>query len=839
MININKIKKFLNEKVLEQKVAKNIVINSINDIFEKKNKKTPLSFLLSGDSSSGKTHLANTIAKYLELEHGYSVYSVNMGQYIHENQNMDLIGVEYGYRHAFAGKLTSHIYKNPKTVVIIDNLDKAHHNAQNTLVPMILEGKLRDLFGFYKKNKEKVLKKDNYENALARKEIAYEVDCKDVIVIVMTRKGSDVYKKEKFLNELQENNFQTKQMLFESIIKETDSKVDGDYTNGYSPNMLSALHNMNLIPLFPLTLEGIIELTKQHILEKKEDLLEKSKDLDICFDSFGLMIKALVLSEGPYFDLRVIKESVARKVFNPIQEAIQGKYNVKKILLSFDSESVYNLENLLSKIQTKDILKEMFKKNLSVVVSFKSVKKGEEIFISLHVDREFKKVIKATDYNSNKQGSFVLDIPDVKFCDVAGHNEVKEQLKEIYKFMKNQEKLEKYGISLPKGFLLYGEPGTGKTMLAKAFANQAQLPFIATTGIELMDVEVLESVFRKAREYSPSIIFIDEIDALGKRNGERRDIIINQLLTELDGFSNDPEELVFVIAATNFKSKIDKAILRSGRIDLHIEVPILDIKARQYFFTRALAKQKRENIDIQKILFLTADMTGADLQKIIRESALEAIRQDKTDITQEILLEQINRQKYGEKIISKTAQKTIQSRAYHEAGHAVIGKILMPNLKVGQITIASRSENLGAVSYNLEDSNNNYSIDEIHNIICMSYAGRLAQVHKFGRKGIDSGSSSDLEKAMHFAYIAIGVLGMDEELGYINVNVSHSTSYFEYKIQEKVHILLQELKQKTELLVKENWSFIDKVARDLILNESIDDKKINNVFLQEKLKDAS
>lgn len=839
MITIGKIKKFLDEKVLEQKVAKNIILNSINDIFDTKHTNAPLSFLLSGDTSSGKTHMAKTIAKYLESVHKYSVYSIDMGHYTNENQNMDLIGLEYGYGSARSGKLTSHIYKNPKTVLIIDNLEKAHHNVQDALVPMFLGGRLKDLFGFYKDTKAKILTKENYDNALKGNKIEYEVDCKDVIVIVMTRKGADVYKKEKFVHKLQENDSQTMQMLFESILQGKDSKVDGNYTKGYSLSMLSTLHNMNLIPLFPLTFESIIELTKKHILDKKEELIQKSAGLDICFNSLDLMAKVLILSEGPYFDFRVIKESVVKKLFNPIQDVSRDGHRVKKILISLDQESEYNLENILKKSQTKNILKEMFRKNLSAVVSFKSRRKGMERFISLHVDRELKKVIKATDYNSDKQGSFVLDIPDVKFSDIAGHNEVKEQLKEVYKFMKNQEKLEEYGISIPKGILLYGEPGTGKTMLAKAFANQAELPFIATTGTEIMDMEVLESVFKKAREYAPSIIFIDEIDAVGKRNGERKDIIINQLLTELDGFSNDPEELVFVVAATNFKSKIDEAILRSGRIDLHVEVPLLDVDARQYFFNNALDKQNKENIDIQKISFLTAGMSGADLQKIIRESALETIRQDKKIITQEIIIEQINRQKYGEKVISKTAQKSLQSRAYHEAGHAVIGKLLMPGIQVNQITIAERSESLGLVSCSLEDDNHNINLDDIHNWICMAYAGRLAQVYKFGRKGIDSGSSNDFEKAMHYAYIAIGVLGMDEELGYINVNVSHPTSYFEHKIQEKVHLLLQELKEKTNLLVKENWNLIEEVAEELIVNESIDDSKINNVFLKEQLKNVS
>jgi len=398
------------------------------------------------------------------------------------------------------------------------------------------------------------------------------------------------------------------------------------------------------------------------------------------------------------------------------------------------------------------------------------------------------KSIRAEDYDS-PNGSLVFDIPEVSFEDIVGHKRAKEHLREIIKYLKEPQKLKKFGVKPPKGMLLYGPPGTGKTMLAKALAKEASLPFISVTGTDILNIEVMKSIFQKAHQYAPSVIFIDEIN----------------------GFSDDPEELVFVIAATNFKEKIDNAILRSGRIDLHVEIPILDKESRGYFIDKMLSKPTEGMIDRNKLIMFTAGLSGADLEKINRQSSMEAIKQGKSGLTQDIIIEQINILKYGEKITSGLLDMALETTAYHEAGHAVISRLLMPDIKIEQIVVTPRNESLG---------------------MCVAYAGRISQIKKFDQNGLDSGAVNDLSIAMKYGYFAIAHLGMDTELGYININ-NLKLPDIEKKVQDRLSLLIKEMTNRTKKLVDENWESIEKIALILLEEEFIDGDRFYNIISHE------
>lgn len=264
-------------------------------------------------------------------------------------------------------------------------------------------------------------------------------------------------------------------------------------------------------------------------------------------------------------------------------------------------------------------------------------------------------------------------------------------------------------------------------MLAKAFANEAELPFISTTGSELLDMELMKKVFKRAREYAPSIIFIDEIDAIGKRDGSRLDILINQFLTEINGFGDSSD--IFIIAATNLKEKLDPAILRSGRIDIHIHIGMLDKEARGYFIDKMLKNPTVGNINKSKLIKFSVGMSGADLQKAYREASLEALRNGLEGISEELILEHINNVKYGDKLTGKTYAQIQAETAYHEAGHAIISHILMPHVKIEQITVEPRGKAFGFVAFDREEDVKNLSFDDIKNQICVSFAGRTAEIY--------------------------------------------------------------------------------------------------------------
>ncbi len=314
--------------------------------------------------------------------------------------------------------------------------------------------------------------------------------------------------------------------------------------------------------------------------------------------------------------------------------------------------------------------------------------------------------------------------------------------------------------------------------------------------------------------------------------------LINYFLTELNGFSDNPEEMVFIIAATNFKEKLDPAIVRSGRLDMHIELPALDAQARAYFIDKILQKPTHGTFDKDKLVMFTAGMSGADLQKIAREVSIDAIRKGLKGFTQEMMIEQINILKYGERICSIGLDKTIQAVAYHEAGHAVISKVLLPDLKIEQIVVSPRNNALGFVAYNFEGEYSNLTYEEIKNRICIAYAGRIAQIEKFGfKEGLDSGAQSDIDVATNLACYAVSHLGMDETLGFVNFKaIKHNlgNGYTDTLVQERICHLLDAQKKRTEALIKEHWTDIESVAKVLMKEEFLHEKKFYSIIKKVK-----
>ena len=834
MISTKELKKYLDEHIKDAILSKEKILEGFASAYDNTDK--PMSFLLSGDASSGKTHIAQTIGEFFKIEYDYDVVSYDMSSYINDNQTMDFTGTDKGYGQSGTGQLTQQVNEKPRTVVILENFDKAHHNIQRVFQSMFLDGFLKDSYGFLKDG-EKVLNdgeheykltKDNYDIAKENNQIEYRVKFNEAIVIITTQKGEEVYKKPKLVERLYREDYSTFDMLFESIMRNPDIKNQPQLDMYHG--MKSALSTMHLVPVLPLKFEAFLEVIQDAIEEKKSKMIQVY-DLPISIVGLEHILKALVLSCGPDFNLIRVKKSSVFKLFDSIIDIVRDTSDIEKIKISIDKTSKNNIDSFIKDNGVDEIFKTLFRKSLRVDLKTDSSQKDGLLSLHVKVEKKLEKAIRAEDYNA-ENGSLVFDIPDVSFSDIAGHKRAKEQLLEIINYLKSPEKLEEFGIELSRGMLLYGPPGTGKTMLAKAFAKEADLPFISVTGTDLLDISLLKKVFKKAYEYAPSIIFIDEIDAIGSRDGQGKDIIINQFLTELNGFSDNPEESIFVVAATNLKEKLDPAILRSGRIDLHVEIPILDKESRGYFLDKILSKPTVGKIDRDKLIMFTAGLSGADLEKINRQSSLEVIRKGKKGLTQDIIVEQVNILKYGERIASKALDKTLESTAYHEAGHAVISKLLSPDTKIEQIVVTPRNETLGFVSFNIEGDFKNFTFDDLKNKMCVAYAGRVAQMKKYGNKGLDSGASSDLAYAMRYGYVAIAQLGMDEELGYIN-NEGLKLPSIEEKIQDRLSLLISEMTKRTQKLVDENWKDIEKIAKVLIEEEFIDEEQFYKVLNDE------
>lgn len=283
----------------------------------------------------------------------------------------------------------------------------------------------------------------------------------------------------------------------------------------------------------------------------------------VCKDLDNL-VAIFLLSFLPILDARRLKSKLPYKIMDIITDYL--KINIDL----FDSGAFPNIEIKLNEKITSFLKKHitgdaktddnwmhsMFRKNQTVMLEH-SIEKTDKSIILTVTDAVIKKLPKSVDFG-DEDGAFTFDIPNISFQDIAGHHIVKKRLTEASTYLKDRSKLKEFGVDMPKGMLLYGPPGTGKTMLAKAFAHETDLPFISTTGSEILNIELMKKIFKRAREYAPSIIFIDEIDAIGARDGSNKDIIINQFLTELDGFNDSEEDPIFVIAATNLKKRLMK-----------------------------------------------------------------------------------------------------------------------------------------------------------------------------------------------------------------------------------------------------------------------------------------
>lgn len=446
------------------------------------------------------------------------------------------------------------------------------------------------------------------------------------------------------------------------------------------------------------------------------------------------------------------------------------------------------------------------------------------------------------------------------FADVAGQDEAKEALMELVDFLHNPGKYKDIGANMPKGALLVGPPGTGKTLLARAVAGEAKVPFFSISGSEFVEMFVgmgaarVRDLFKQAQEKAPCIVFIDEIDAIGKRrdNGQfggndEREQTLNQLLSEMDGF--DGSKGVVILAATNRPESLDKALLRPGRFDRRIPVELPDLKGREAILkVHARNVRMADNIDYGTLARATAGASGAELANIINEGALRAVKMHRNVVEQEDLEESIETviagyQRKGA-VISPAEKKVI---AYHEIGHALVAAMQKHSAPVHKITIIPRTN--GALGYTMQISENDSVLmtkEELFNKIVTMTGGRSAEEVVFG--SITSGASNDIEQATKLARSMVTRLGMTEEFDMMATEVvanrylggdaalqcSETTAG---KIDAKVLALIKEAHEKARTILQDNREKLDVLAQYLLEKETITGEQFMALLQQEQAKE--
>lgn len=435
------------------------------------------------------------------------------------------------------------------------------------------------------------------------------------------------------------------------------------------------------------------------------------------------------------------------------------------------------------------------------------------------------------------------------FKDVAGLEGAKEEIEEIVAFLKNPKKYTELGAKIPKGALLVGPPGTGKTLLAKAVAGEADVPFFSLSGSDFVEMFVgvgasrVRDLFKQAKEKAPSIIFIDEIDAIGRARGknngfnsnDERENTLNQLLTEMDGFGTNSG--VIILAATNRADVLDKALMRAGRFDRQIYVDMPDINERKEIFEVHLKPLKlAKEMDVDFLARQTPGFSGADIANLCNEAALIAARKDKKFVEKQDFLDAVDRIVGGlekkNKIITVDEKRSI---AYHEAGHATVSWLAQYAHPLVKVTIVPRGRSLGAAWY-LPEERSITTTEQILDEMCMALGGRAAEELIFGK--ISTGALSDLEKVTKQAYAMVAMYGLNKRIGNVSFYDSQGQQSFTKPysedtarvIDEEVSKMIEEQYQRAIALLSANKDKLEKLANKLLEKEVIFKEDLIAIF---------
>ena len=444
------------------------------------------------------------------------------------------------------------------------------------------------------------------------------------------------------------------------------------------------------------------------------------------------------------------------------------------------------------------------------------------------------------------------------FSDVAGIEEAKEEVQEIVDFLKDPSKFQKLGGKIPTGILMVGSPGTGKTLLSRAIAGEAQVPFFTISGSDFVEMFVgvgasrVRDMFEQAKRQAPCIVFIDEIDAVGRHRGaglggghDEREQTLNQLLVEMDGFEQN--EGIIIIAATNRPDVLDPALLRPGRFDRQVVVPLPDIRGREQILKVHMKKVPiGEDVDPSVIARGTPGFSGADLANLVNEAALVAARSGKKLVG----MEQMDFAK--DKVMMGTERRSLVmseedklKTAYHEAGHAIVGRLLEEHDPVYKVTIIPRGRALGVTVFLPEEDKYSHSRQYILDRICGLYGGRIAEQLIYGEKGITTGASNDIERATELARNMVTKWGLSEELGPMRYgdetdepflgrsagsakqDISDETAS---KIDKEVKLIISDCYSKATDLLKENLDNLHLMAKSLVEYETLDSEQIDDIM---------
>ena len=464
----------------------------------------------------------------------------------------------------------------------------------------------------------------------------------------------------------------------------------------------------------------------------------------------------------------------------------------------------------------------------------------------------------AMSFGKSKAKMMTEDMNKVTFADVAGIEEAKEEVEELVEFLREPAKFQKLGGKIPKGVLLVGSPGTGKTLLARAIAGEAKVPFFTISGSDFVEMFVgvgasrVRDMFAQATKHAPCIIFIDEIDAVGRQRGagmggghDEREQTLNQLLVEMDGFEG--HEGTIVIAATNRPDVLDPALLRPGRFDRQVVVPLPDIRGREQILKVHMRKVPVDEDVVASIIARgTPGFSGADLANLINEAALFAARSNNAKVGMAEF------EKAKDKIMMGAERKSMvmsedekKLTAYHESGHAIVGRLVPEHDPVHKVTIIPRGRALGVTMFLPEDDRYSNSRQRLESQICTLYGGRIAEELIFGKDKVTTGASNDIERATEIAKNMVTKWGLSEKMGpmtysdeegevFLGRSVTQTKTMSDdtaKKIDSEIRLLINKSYETATKIITENIDKLHIMSDTLMQYETIDRDQIDDIMM--------
>ncbi|MDP2003752.1 MAG: AAA family ATPase [Desulfurivibrionaceae bacterium] len=798
------IRRELKKTVLDQDEAVDEVVDAFIHMAFRPPKEAPPKaiFTFLGPPGVGKIYLARVLCSRLKEYEGFKHFDLERYS---EAENADqLLAPQVVGEEIKEGELIRFLRATPRAIVLFESIEMASNQMQMALLDLI--------------------SKEDPDSG---------INCREVIFIFTSTLGSALYQSKEFLATFRRSKARAQALIMETIAKE--KKVAGELIQeAITPKLLSTLAQNYIILFNRLGIKAMVRIGTDSLLRLGGHFREKGIALE--FPELTDLVTLLVLGLGPAITAKKVKQKLPDEVLFKITRCLRHLPAAPaRIAFKVTKKAEASLHKLS---ETGDqILSQIYKNNQTVELTWKEYQRGDSLIFSL-IRAEIRALPVSKGLLRGERPA--VEFSEIGFENIAGNRQTKTTLKQIINTLKKPGLVKRFSISMPKGMLLYGPPGVGKTLLGKAFARESGRPYIYVSRTELFDSEYLRLVYLKAREYAPSIVFLDGIDIKGLMEGVLTSVPSDQIALEIDALSDDPEESVFTVITAVSREEVPPQLIEPDRIDTFVEAPELDREARRFFIEQILKKPNNGKIDVDKVVRYISGMNGYELQRIGKEASLHAIRHGLKCISEEILIEQINIIKYGSKLEKtqiRNLEEDLRLTAFHEAGHAVLSSLLLPNTKIEQVTIAPRLRVLGFISYSFEDFPSNLSKEEVFNNICVLMAGRMASMKKFGAKGMDTGAAGDLEEATHQAYTAIANLGMDEELGFVHTDTlsrNVNKEFFREVVERQVRLWIDKATRKAGELVEANWQQIDTLAGILIRQEIVDGSELERIMQKKK-----